>query len=250
MKRIFLLSFFLLVCMQMAVAQSMTDEQIVNFVLTEQEKGSSEQVIASKLLRKGVTVERMRRIKQKYDAEQQQPGAVDLTGKSTVKTRSRNKMAQDETDMRRQNNNLIRSAMEDKASYGLSEKRRMLREEMGFFDIDSLLYYRNMLENSNSVFGRNIFNNELLTFEPSLNIPTPAGYVLGAGDQVIIDVWGASQTLVDAVISPDGNIVVSGVGPLYLAGRTVAQAAEYVKNALGEVYADSPTPATFPIPVQ
>ena len=68
MKKIFLLSLFLLVCIQMTVAQSMTDEQIVNFVLTEQEKGTSEQAIASKLLRKGVTVERMRRIKQKYDA--------------------------------------------------------------------------------------------------------------------------------------------------------------------------------------
>ena len=239
MKRIFLLSFFLLVCVQMAMSQSMTDEQIVNFVLTEQEKGSSEQVIASKLLRKGVTVERMRRIKQKYDAEQQQPGAVDLTGKSTVTSRSRNKKAQNEDDKRRQSNNMVVSARESQMDYSATEKRQMLQQEIGFFDIDSLLYYRNILETENSVFGRNIFNNELLTFEPSLNIPTPAGYVLGSGDQVIIDVWGASQTLVDEVISPDGNIVVSGVGPLYLAGRTVAQAAEYVKDALGEVYADS-----------
>ena len=240
MKRIFLLSFILLVCVQMTMAQSMTDEQIVNFVLTEQEKGSSEQVIASKLLRKGVTVERMRRIKQKYDAEQSQPGAVDLTGKSTVKnTRSRNKMAQNEDDKRRQNNNMVLSARESQANYSATEKRKMLQQEIGFFDIDSLLYYRSILETENSVFGRNIFNNELLTFEPSLNIPTPAGYTLGAGDQVLIDVWGASQKLIDGVISPDGYIVVEGAGPLHLAGRTVAQANDYVKSVLSTVYAES-----------
>lgn len=240
MKKILFLSFFLLVCVQMTFAQSMTDEQIVNFVLTEQEKGSSEQVIASKLLRKGVTVERMRRIKQKYDAEQQQPGAVDLTGKSTVTdTRSRTKKAQADDDKQRQNNNMVRSARESQINYNATQKREMLQQEIGFFDIDSLLYYRNLLESENAVFGRNIFNNELLTFEPSQNIPTPANYVLGAGDQVIVDVWGASQTLIDAVISPDGYIVVEGAGPLYLAGRTVAQANDYVKSTLASTYAES-----------
>lgn len=240
MKKIFLLSLFLLVCIQMTVAQSMTDEQIVNFVLTEQEKGTSEQAIASKLLRKGVTVERMRRIKQKYDAEQQQPGAVDLTGKSTVtNTRSRNKKTQSEENKRRQNNNMISSAREGKMEYTLTDKRNMLQDEIGFFDIDSLLYYRNLIETENSVFGRNIFNNELLTFEPSQNIPTPANYLLGSGDQVLIDVWGASQTLIDAVISPDGYIVVEGVGPLHLAGRTVTQANDYIKSSLASVYAES-----------
>lgn len=239
MKKIFLLFSFILFA-QIGFGQNMTDEQIVNFVFSEQEKGASEQAIAAKLLRKGVTVERMRRIKQKYDAEQKQLGAVDLTGKSTfTNTRVRNKAEQRDDDRQKRSNNMLRSAREDKVEYSQSEKRTMLQSEMEFFDIDSLLYYRKLLESENEVFGRNIFNNELLTFEPSMNIPTPSGYVLGAGDQILIDVWGASQTMVDAVISPDGYLVVEGVGPIRLAGKTVEEANEYVQGLLGEIYSGS-----------
>ena len=60
---------------------------------------------------------------------------------------------------------------------------------MAFLDIDSVVYYQNLLKEKTEVFGRNLFNNELLTFEPAMNIPAPADYVLGAGDQVVIDVW-------------------------------------------------------------
>ena len=89
------------------------------------------------------------------------------------------------------------------------------------------------------VFGRNIFNNKLLTFAPYLDVPTPADYVLGAKDFVFIDVWGASQNMIEAEISPDGTIVIEGVGPLHLAGKTVKAANEYLKEVLGNVYAGS-----------
>ena len=89
------------------------------------------------------------------------------------------------------------------------------------------------------VFGRNLFNNELLTFEPAMNIPAPADYILGAGDQVIIDIWGASQMTFDSVISPEGFVVVEGVGRVKLAGLTVAEADKYVNSILGEYYSGS-----------
>ena len=52
----------------------------------------------------------------------------------------------------------------------------------------------------NSIFGRNLFSNKNLTFEPSLNIPTPENYVLGPGDEVIIDIWGNSEETIRATM--------------------------------------------------
>ncbi len=109
-----------------------------------------------------------------------------------------------------------------------------------FLDIDSLLYYQNMLEEQtrNQVFGRNIFNNQLLTFEPSQNMATPQNYVLGAGDKVIIDVWGASQETFEGIISPDGQLVIEGVGPIRLGGLSVQKATQRVRQQLGSYYGD------------
>lgn len=241
MKKIFLLFVFVL-SVQLGFGQNMTDEQIMDFVITEQEKGSNQQSIATKLLQKGVSVERLRRIKEKYDAQNQQLGAVDLVGKSSDKpTRVRTKKEEMQDDRQRRENNMIRSAREENNSRKLSQKEKLndLENAMGFLDIDSVIYYKNYFSEETPVFGRNIFNNEYLTFEPSLNIPIPSNYVLGAGDQVLIDVWGASQTIIDDVISPDGYLVIEGVGPVKLAGKTVEEANIYAQEVLREIYSGS-----------
>ena len=82
-----------------------------------------------------------------------------------------------------------------------------------------------------SIFGRNLFSNKNLTFEPSLNIPTPDNYKLGPGDEVIIDIWGNSETTIRQVISPEGNINVSGIGPIYLNGKQIKEASSYSLNS-------------------
>ncbi|MBQ2786789.1 MAG: SLBB domain-containing protein [Bacteroidaceae bacterium] len=239
MKKIFMLLVVLTFALQGIMAQSMTDEQITDFIITEQQRGADQRTIASKLLQKGVSVERLRRLKKKYDAEQEQLGAVDLTGKSKSTSRLRKKELTKEEKSAMRNNNMMQSKRLENLQLTNSEKRKIYEEEIEFLDIDSVLYYKNLLKDETEVFGRNIFNNEFLTFEPALNIPIPPGYVLGAGDQILIDVWGASQTLVEGEISPDGNVVVEGVGPIYLAGLTVAEANKHVKNILGEIYGGS-----------
>lgn len=241
MKKIF---FFLslLFLVQVAIAQTMTDEQVMNFIIAEQEKGANQQAIATKLIKKGVSVERLRKIKEKYEAQKEQLGASDLLGTSSVKTtRVRTQQAQKMDDKQRRENNMLISAREEQSKRFRTQKQTQLdfEKEMEFLDIDSVLYYKNMFKDETPVFGRDIFNNELLTFEPALNIPVPSNYVLGAGDQVIIDVWGASQTIIDEVISPDGYLVIEGMGPVKLAGKTIEEANQYIKETLGEIYSDS-----------
>ncbi|MFT0240163.1 SLBB domain-containing protein, partial [Bacteroides thetaiotaomicron] len=92
------------------------------------------------------------------------------------------------------------------------------------------------LAREDQVFGRNIFNTRNLTFEPSVNLATPANYRLGPGDEVIIDIWGASQNTIRQQISPEGTINIQKIGPVNLSGMTVSAANEYLKGALNKIY--------------
>ena len=224
-----------------AYAQSMTDEQVIQFVMKEQAAGSNQQAIVQKLLQKGVTPEQLRRIRTKYEAEQGQFGAVNLTGKTDQgNSRMRTGNKDQGTTGKGQNNYMIRSQREMEAGYPKTTKEKLseLDSEITFLDIDSVAYYQELLnqQNENQVYGRNIFNNKDLTFEPNMNMATPANYRLGAGDRVIIDVWGASQQSFEGTISPDGYVVIEGVGPIKLAGLTVSQATAQVRSRLGQFY--------------
>ena len=225
-------------------AQAMTDNQIIQFVQQEQQKGSDQQTIVTKLLQKGVTPEQLRRIRKKYEAQKTQLGAVDLQEQSATPNNTAARMRTNKEKalekLNQKNGYMIRSQREemDEKLKTKTDKQNDLNDEIGFMDIDSLIYYQNYFRDESQVFGRNIFNNKLLTFEPNQNMATPANYCLGAGDLVIIDVWGASQQTFEGTISPDGVVVIDGVGPIKLAGLTVKQATQTVKSRLGQYYAD------------
>lgn len=226
----------------MLEAQSMSDDKVIQFVLDEQEKGASQQDIASQLLKKGVTAEQLRRVRKKYEAEKGQLGAVDLTGRNSnvSQSRLRDEKQKNGQDAQKRNSYMLKSQYELQNKVGRGEQMAVLNEEMSFLDIDSLVYYQNLLNTrEDEVFGRNIFNNKMLTFEPNANIATPSNYKLGAGDHVYIDVWGASQETFEGTVSPDGTMTLSGIGPIKLSGLTVKDANTYLKRELGKYYADS-----------
>ena len=89
------------------------------------------------------------------------------------------------------------------------------------------------------VFGRNIFNTASLTFEPNINLATPENYRLGPGDEIIIDIWGASQNTIKQEISPDGFINIPNLGLVYLGNKTMKEADGLLKEELRKIYADS-----------
>lgn len=94
------------------------------------------------------------------------------------------------------------------------------------------------LENlpNHRVFGKDIFGQKDLTFAPTMNIPTPVNYKLGAGDEVVIDVWGASQTTIKKTITPEGVINIDNYGPIFLSGMTIEQANEIIRRKLANLY--------------
>lgn len=86
------------------------------------------------------------------------------------------------------------------------------------------------------VFGYDLFNRENLSFEPSLNIPTPTNYQLGPGDQLVIEVWGASQQSYQQRINPEGQINLNNIGLVRVGGLTVEKASELILNRLSTIY--------------
>lgn len=89
------------------------------------------------------------------------------------------------------------------------------------------------------MFGRDIFNNKSLTFEPNMNIATPQNYRLGPGDAVIIDIYGASQKTIQDTVSPDGTVTIEGYGPVSISGLTVSQANARLRGTVGSRYSSS-----------
>lgn len=100
---------------------------------------------------------------------------------------------------------------------------------------------------SDSVYCHNIFRRSNLNFVPSYNIPTPANYILSAGDEVVIDLWGAVVSNLKLQISPEGSIYVPDLGPVYIYGQTVAQAEKSLKSYLSKIHSglSGENPDTF-----
>lgn len=99
---------------------------------------------------------------------------------------------------------------------------------------DSMALERKKLQDR--IFGFELFRDAAGSFEPALNIPTPKDYQLGAGDQLIIDIWGAAETTYQPQLSPEGTITITNVGPIQLNGLTIEEASEKLHERLGEIY--------------
>ena len=181
------------------MAQNMSDSQVLEYVKEGIRQGKEQKQLASELARKGVTKEQAMRVKQLYE-QQNNVNASNATGTDVNESRLREEMKENTSDM-----------LEDHPS-------------------------TQDLARSNQVFGRNIFNTRNLTFEPSVNIATPLNYRLGPGDEVIIDIWGASQNTIRQQISPDGTINIQKIGPVNLNGLTISEANDYLKKTLNKIY--------------
>ena len=200
------------------MAQQMTDDQIVQYVKSANQAGKSQQQIASELMRRGVTRQQLEKLYAKY-----QNG--ETTGQSEKTSAETSRMRSLSTDR-------------NKAESVSGKAMSVSGEEIAMEDLTRLAQpsVEQKEDPTQQIFGHNIFTNENLTFEPNVNVATPVDYRLGPGDEVIIDVWGASETTIRETISPEGSIHVSNLGPVYLSGKTVKEANAYLKEEFAKIY--------------
>lgn len=223
-------------------AQSMSDEQVLQYVVEEYQKGTSQAQIVTKLMQKGVDINQIRRVRQKYERQTQNGGLgiKDITGEKQASDRLRKNNGQQKEQPSGQMQKDRETVVSSKDKYTeMDPKYIQMQEEMQFLLPDSLLMMLPEEPEGRKVFGRDIFNNKELTFEPNMNIATPQNYRLGPGDVVYIDIYGASQKTVEATVTPDGTVVIEGFGPVQVNGLTVAQANARLKSTLGARYSSS-----------
>ena len=207
--RLFLLAFLLAAPFRTAYCQ-MSDEAVVKYALEGRQSGKSDQQIGKELLARGVTPEQVERLKQKYEDSR--------TSSETVAS--------------------------DQVISGQRRERPRSSSDTLAVEIPPVPDPAERGADSRAVFGRNVFRSRALTFEPNENQATPENYRLGPGDEVIIDIWGENERSLREEISPEGNIMVEQVGPVYLNGLTIKEANAKLRGVFGQIYAgvsgDSP----------
>ena len=194
----------------------MSDDEIIEYINEQKRRGMSDRVIVRNLLNRGVSQEKLTELREKYSE------------RSTQNTSGNQGLDADVDFMtdRRRTNNL------------LNVDAGILETQIQDVIPDSVTLASLSLEISREqeIFGHNIFRDKQVSFEPNLNIATPENYRLGPGDEVIIDVWGASQSTFRDYISPDGYVNIEQLGLIYLSGMTVSAANEHLKTRYGQIY--------------
>lgn len=278
------LCFFLLIGAP-AMAQTMSDAEVLEYLKQGSQQGKDQQQMAMELARRGVTQEQARRVKEMYQKQMGTSGSGTSTSNqsrmrqkpveqvspyykngyyrnSNGRDQEMNKAMQEEYERK----NKMRYGNGNNSANGKYNKQynRQFYNNMQPTDMynnpyagqyganteeakvvsiltDSLGYENDMpvYDPEDEVFGRNIFNTQSLTFEPNVNLATPANYQLGPGDEVIIDIWGASQNTIREEISPDGTINIQDLGIVNLNGMTITEASDFLKRELSKIYSDS-----------
>lgn len=247
---IFSLMLFMVFSMAMAQSSSMTDDQVMSFVVKEHNSGTSNSQIVTKLMQRGVDISQIRRVRARYEREAKQGGLENASGKaSATPSRLRANNGKTREDYAKNTNpststpNATHQDVTNRSNY------RVSAESTDNSDKDEYMAIQNEMSSmypdiepqkkSSKVFGRDIFNNKSLTFEPNMNIATPQNYRLGPGDAVIIDIYGASQKTIQDTVSPDGTVTIEGYGPVSISGLTVSQANARLRGTVGSRYSSS-----------
>ena len=246
----------LLFCMATMAQSSMTDDEVIKFVIKEQKAGTSQQEIAVKLMEHGVTPEQIKRVQKKAERLKKEQGLGAVAGKNSDdenQGRRRRNNGQDKTSQKIKDEKKSRRLLTaDEVGERDAEDARLIKGRLDEFMPDSFdIYDREVIRkylnakdeyeknSKKKIFGHSLFQNEELTFEPAMNLATPQNYVLGPGDVLFIDVYGASQKSEEVTVSPDGYVVIEDFGPIQVSGLTVEQASARVRSQLGARYSSS-----------
>lgn len=201
-------------------AQSgMTDSQVIQYVQDGMKQGKSQQKLMMELTAKGMTREQALRLKKMYESGQ-------ISNNNGISDRI-------SANSRLRQENLYTSSPEKNMGMVMTNDSTTM-----MMPVDEYGRPIKPVKPEDQVFGRNIFTNKNLSFEPDMNVATPQDYRLGPGDEIIIDIWGASENSIRQEISPDGCITIPGLGMISLNGLNIADAREYLKSELSKIYAD------------
>ncbi|NLY25076.1 MAG: capsule biosynthesis protein [Bacteroidales bacterium] len=189
------------------VLAQISDSQVIEQLKQYRDAGMSQEQIIKEMSKKGVTPAQVQRLRDQY---------LNQEGDAAAAVPSDNTLQDD-----------------------------VLRGEAGFTENPEAA--EDAGSPTERVYGQSFFTSQNLTFAPNMNMPTPANYVLGAGDEILIDIWGNSELNVRYTIAPDGHVTIPGLGRIQLSGMNVKQAETRIRNEFAVIYSDldDPYPGTF-----
>ena len=193
-------------------AQKLSDQQVIQMAVQEKKAGASETEIATRLMQKGATMDQIQRIRSQYAQQITKRGMDDTVDNALGDAQARMRTNNEPND------NAITTSENATVPDYVPEA---------------------LAPSGKRVFGRDIFNNKKLSFEPQMNIATPQNYVVGPGDQLIIDIYGASQQSLKLTVSPDGDVTVPEFGPIRVSGLSINAAQAKIRSKLGSYYQSS-----------
>ena len=255
-KIIVFIMFFSMIFTNVMAQSSMTDSQVAEFVQKEAAKGTPQSQIVTRLMQNGVDISQIRRVKKMYERQKQNLGlgSTDQTTQPTSRLRTNNgKKNEEEAEADKKATAMINRKRAASTTQRI-QGNTTWKQEYDENDQDFLQMQNELLpltkqkeekdneekeDSGKKVFGRDIFNNKNLTFEPAMNIATHQSYMLGPGDVVAVDVYGASQKTFNCTVSPDGQIVIEGFGPIQVGGLSIASAKARIRSTLGSRYRSS-----------
>ena len=203
-----------------------SDGQVVQSAVNQKRAGASEAQIATSLLKQGATPQQLQRLRGQYADQINRAGmngAVDNGIREAIdRTRTNNESADNPTQQ-------LADADDASDADNVEETED---------DVNGVRGSRGS-RYSSQVFGRNIFNNPRLTFAPNMNIATPQNYVLGPGDVLVVDVYGASVENLKLTVSPDGDVYVPEYGPIHVSGLQISTAQNRIRSRLGRYFQSS-----------
>ena len=230
MKKYSLFLLMLFVALLPASAQ-MSDQQAMKFIQQEVKAGTSQSQIVTKLMQKGVKIEQIRRLRNQYDKQISSAGKTAAADGAVSMAAQRMQANSDGTTSQEVTTARVGTTgtIENDAASDVQDVEHDVQATQGTAP-DAY---------GKKVFGRDIFAQSNPNFQPNVNTPIPDSYVLGPGDQVVVDIYGASQGTLVHTISPEGTITVSGYGPIYLSGLSVSGAQSKLRSTLGSRYQSS-----------
>ncbi|MDE7236653.1 MAG: SLBB domain-containing protein [Paramuribaculum sp.] len=189
----------------------MTDNQVIEYVKQQKQLGKTERQIGKELIAQGVTKEQLERLRSKYSEASENTQKV---------------VAEVSRDVKRTSNE---TAPQESRNIAVAQGETYMPEVASPAPVTGA--------GGRNIFGRDVFSSSALSFEPNENQATPKDYRLGPGDEVIIEIWGASEERLRQTISPEGNIVVEQLGPIFLNGMTIDEANDHLRGLFAYKYA-------------
>ena len=231
---VLLLAALLLLGVQQTFAQ-MSDSQVITYITEGVAAGKSERQIGTELMAKGVTTSQLQRLLKAYKSGNLSVGTdsgITASNKLGVTAKERKVQPEEEDMLAAAGKNASEGSITSKTKKITAEVQGKEVPETAEEDVNPLLDE----EGNKVIYGHNLFASRTLSFEPNINQATPEDYVLGPGDEVIIDIWGVNEATIVQKISPEGTVIISQVGRIQLSGLTVKQASGKLKTSLSKIY--------------